>query len=300
MKHLGTASTLALISLSAPIMALDLGGGFSLMGNLEFEYLGDGSSDQTYGILDADLVYEHASGFGGFIGVDAISGSGPVEEAIYGALTYSGSFGKIQIGAPRNALDDYVSAPAIGGVDVLDFSLGGFSGSALPPALMFGNESSTGLRYDGTFGAANVGVSYHDVDDARILDAAMTYGFGETTVMAGMEHISSSGMDGSAYFLGVEHNFGQVTAGAILGRSDLIGGDVDSVTGYAVFSATERLDLTATVLSLSSAGPNGEIYGLAANYDVTDVVYVEAGYLKSTDGFGSSDDFFSVSLGIDF
>ncbi|HMS94686.1 MAG TPA: hypothetical protein PKA03_05625 [Tabrizicola sp.] len=301
MKLLGTASTIALISLTAPLMALDLGGGFSITGNVELEYLNDGSDDETFGILDADLVYEHANGFGGFVGVDAFGTSSSTEETIYGALSYSGSFGKIQIGAPRNALDDYVVSPEIGGVDVLDISLGGLSGSILPAVLIGSDEAATGLRYDGSFGSANVGVSYLDFEDAKILDAAMTYNLGETKLMAGLERASSSGSESTAYFLGAEHDFGQVTAGAILGHSDLFASSgADSFTGYAVYSATDRLDLTASVLTISASGSDAQYYGLAANYELSEALYVEAGYVTASSSFGGDDDFFALSVGMNF
>jgi len=64
------------------------------------------------------------SGF--WMPISAISYSGDSAEAFYGALSYLGDFGKIQIGAPRNALDDYVNAPTIAGTNCFDFPIAPF------------------------------------------------------------------------------------------------------------------------------------------------------------------------------
>lgn len=298
MKHLGTASALAFIGMAAPVLALDLGGGFTLSGNLEYERLSVESTDLGIGLLDADVSYQHSSGFGGFVGIETLSYSGDSVEAFYGALSYSGDFGKIQIGAPRNVLDDYVSAPAIGGADFFDFQLAPFTGSILPVALLSGDETAWGLRYDGTFGAASVGVSYHDVDGASLVDAAINYSLGQTLLMAGVEQISESGFSRASYFLGAEHDFGQVTAGAILADSELIG-DGQTVQAYVVYSPTERLDLTASMLHAELDSDGGDLYGVDANFDLTDIVYVEAGYLGG-DLFGGNADVYTVSLGVNF
>lgn len=298
MKLLCTASTLAMIGMAAPVLALDLGGGFTLTGNLEYERLSVESENIGLGLLDADIGYQHSSGFGGFVGIDAISYSGMSGEAFYGALSYSGDFGKIQIGAPRNALDDYVNAPSIGGVDLLDLQLAPFMGSYLPIVGLEDDETPLGLRYDGTFGAASIGASYHDVEGASVVDIAMNYSLGQTKLMAGIEHVSDNGSSATSYFLGAEHDFGQVTAGAIFGEAELFG-DVQSIQAYAVYSPMDKLDVTASLLHIEDESESGDVYGLAANYDLSDMVYVEAGYLGG-DAFGGDEDIFTFALGVNF
>lgn len=293
-----TVSVLALASIAAPAMALDIGGGFSLTGKLEYEHMSTKTSDQSFGLLNADLSYESASGFGGFIGVQAIS-AGSSAEALYGALSYSGDFGKIQIGAPRGALNDYVSSPMIAGLDFFDLQAGMFTGSVLPILFLDSDQSQIGVRYDGSFGAANVGLSYHDLDGGQVIDAAMTYSFGDTIVKAGVEQVRDSGTTRNSVFLGAEHDFGQVTAGGVVGSSDFFGPNLRSVKLYAVYSPTDRLDLTATVLNLDSSGPNGTLYGLAANFDLTNGIYVEAGYMGSS-GSGIGSDIAGLSVGVKF
>ncbi len=299
MKLLGTVSALAILGMAAPVLALDIGGGFTLSGNLEYERVSVESTDLGIGLLDGDVSYQHSSGFGAFFGTEAISYSGSSAEAFYGALSYSGNFGKIQIGAPRSALNDYVDAPAIGGVDFFDFQLAPFTGSYLPVVLLGSDETAYGLRYDGTFGAASVGVSVHDIEGATVVDAGMNYALGQTKLMAGIENVNGGGGSSvSSYFLGAEHDFGQVTAGAILGNSELVG-DAQTVQAYAIYSPTDRLDLTASLLHVDISGTSGDLYGVDANFDLSETVYVEAGYLGG-DLFGSSADIYSVSLGVNF
>lgn len=149
-------------------------------------------------------------------------------EAFCGALSYSGDFGKIQIGAPRNALHDYVNAPEMGGLALFDLQLAPFMGSYLPIVGFEDDETPLGLRYDGTFSAASIGASYQDVEGAGVVDLAVNYSLGQTRLMAGIKHVSENGSSATSHFLGAEHDFGQLTAGAILGQAELPG-DVQNI-----------------------------------------------------------------------
>jgi len=173
-----------------------------------------------------------------------------------------------------------------------------FTGSFLPTVLLSNDETALGLRYDGTFGAASVGLSYHDVDGASVVEAAMNYDLGQTKLMAGVERVSGNGSSASSYFFGAERDFDQVTAGAIPGNSELIG-DARTVQAYAVYSPTERLELTGSLLPAEVSGTNFDVYGVDANFDLTDIAYVEVGYLGG-DLLGSGADMYTVSLGINF
>ena len=294
-----TVSVLALASMAAPAMALDIGGGFSLTGNLEYERLDTGSTDINIALADVDLTYLHSSGFGGFVGVDSFSaGPSTSTETFYGALSYSGDFGRIQIGAPRTVIDDYVVTPEIGAVDFLEITLGQITGSILPLILFSSNETATGVRYDGSFGAASVGLAYHRVEDLDVVSAAVSYDFNQGKLMASVENLSSNSTSGSRFMIGGEYDFGQVTAGALFSSDNGIT-DAEAIKGYAVYSPTDRLDLTATVLHLSVSSTDATMYGLGVNYDLNEQLYVEAGYLGGDTVF-SSQDMFTVGLGVNF
>lgn len=294
-----TAIAALMLSTASPALALDFGNGFYVTGDIELEYM-DGSSfsGETIGYGSVDIGYEQAGGgFGGFVGFDALTFDSQSESAIYGALSYSGGFGKIQIGVPRNALDDYIETPDVGGSALFNLELSQLSGSLLPIAyLVSTSDTPVGLRYDGSFGAANVGVSYHSVEDVEIVDLGLNYQLGKVELRAGAEHLSNGGSSETSYFLGAEGEIGPVVAGLLYGNVGVVG-NAETIKLYATYSPIEALDLTATYISFNTGGPSQDLYGLAANYSVYQGIYVEAGYL---DASGSSDSIFNASLGVKF
>lgn len=293
-------TSLFFTTLAAPTFALDFGSGFYTTGEFELEYLDStgSSGSETLGYGSFDIGYEQSGGgFGGFVGVEAINFSSQSETAFYGALTYSGSFGKFQIGAPRNALDDYINTPQIGGERLFDFELAVASGSIIPQFTLFSTtDTPVGLRYDGTFGAAKVGVSLHRIESADILDVGVNYQLGNTLLRGGFEHARSNGSDGTNYYLGAEASFGKVDAGIMLAKFEL-SGNGNAAKLYATYSPIEALDLTATYLTASSSGSDNTFYGLNADYTFGQGVYVQGGIL---DGNSFGDALYNVSLGVKF
>jgi hypothetical protein len=294
-----SALAILLASTAGPALALDFGNGFYATGEIELEYIdGSGFSGETFTYGEVDVGYEQeGGGFGAFVGFDAYALDSQDEMAIYGAVTYSGSFGKIQIGVPRAALDDYIDTPDLGGSALFDLELSQLNGSILPVSYL-GSSSETpiGLRYDGSFGAAKVGVSYHSIEDIDLVDAAVNYQLGNVELRAGAEHASTNGFSGTSYFIGAEGEFGPVVAGIMYGDIGLIG-NADTTQLYATYSPIEALDLTATYVAFSTGGPTEELYGIAANYTVYEGFYVEGGYL---DGNGFGGELYSASVGVKF
>jgi hypothetical protein len=291
--------TALMLSAASPALALDFGSGFYATGEFELEYIdGSGFSGETFGYGKADIGYEQeGGGFGGFVGFDAFAFDDQQESAFYGALTYSGSFGKIQVGAPRNALDDYIGTPDLGGSSLFDLQLSQAKGSIIPILYLGSNiDTPVGLRYDGSFGAAKVGISYHSIDTLDIVDIGVNYQIGQVSLRAGAEQGSDGGFSDTSYFIGAEGEIGPVVAGLMYGDLGIIG-NASTVQVYATYSPIEALDLTATYMSLDSGGPILDIYGIAAKYTVYQGVYVEGGYL---DGDNFTGDLFSASLGVKF
>jgi len=295
-----TAIAALMLSTASPALALDFGNGFYATGDIELEYMdGSGFDGETIGYGSFDIGYEQAGGgFGAFVGVDAYTFDSNSESAFYGALTYSGSFGKFQVGAPRPALDDYIETPDLGGSVLYDLELSILSGSYLPIIYLGSSSIDTpvGLRYDGSFGAAKVGVSYHNVEEADIVDLGLSYQLGKVELRGGLEHINAGSTNETSYFIGAEGEIGPVVAGVLYGNIGFAG-NAEATQVYATYSPLEALDLTACYLALSSSGPTQDIYGLAANYTIYQGIYVEAGYL---DAGGSSDAIYNASLGLKF
>jgi len=301
MKIFTHAAAAALATgLAAPAaLALDFGDGFYTNGEFVLEYLdGSGFSGELFGYGEVDIGYEQAGGgFGVFVGFDAFNSDNESESAIYGAISYSGDFGKLQFGVPRSALTDYIDTPDIGGSKLLDLELGALTDSIFPVFYLVGSlETPVGLRYDGTFGAVGVGVSYHNFDDGDLVNLAANYRVGQFELRGGLEHIEADSVSESSYFIGVEGEFGPIAAGLLYSNVNTIT-EIDSVKLYATYSPIEALDLTGTYLSLDSGGPSGNLYGFAAQYTFGPGVYVEGGYLDG-DAFG--DEIFNASLGVKF
>lgn len=288
---------LLLIGTTMPAFALDFGNGFSTTGEFELEYSNrtDSLSD-TLGYAKFDIAYENASGFGGFVGVDAFNGFSQNELAGYGALSYSGSFGKIQIGAPRAAMDDYIAVPEFGGSRAFDLTLGIATDSYVTNANLLGDsETPLGLRYDGTFGDTKLGVSYHKVDDVNVLGMGANYSFGQVTLRGGLEHVETGGFKQTNYSLGAEGAVGPVTTGVLFTKYNAFAVDSRLAQLYAVYSPIDRLNLTGNVIMIDDTSFRSG-YGLSAQYTLPQGAYVEAGI---GDGAKLSREY-NLSLGLKF
>lgn len=133
-------------------------------------------------------------------------------------MTYSGSFGKAQIGAPRNALDDYLRSPGTAGIHKLaKFEIRTFVGSSVLIYAFKFDDLPLGVRCDGKIGAAAFSVSYHSFDagavDLKFLDVAVNISPGNAVLIAGIENAAGIGFDLTSYFLGAEATINQLVSG---------------------------------------------------------------------------------------
>jgi hypothetical protein len=277
-------------------------GSFYTDGYAEFSFSdGAGNDSETVGVTETTLGYfDEGSGFGFELGVDAIIGDGNDQAAVYGAGTFQSSFGKLSLGAPRPVLDAFLSnVPDVAGLQSLNFgTLGLTKRSFVSNAYLLGNEDAPiGLRYDGTFGTTNIGVSYHRVDDTDVFNIAGNYALGQTTLTGAIEHVSESGADETRYFLGVESKFGQVTAGLLYSGNFVFSNDA-AVEAYAKFKPLDQLELTASALNYDLGTGSTTLYGLEADYTINQGIYVKAGV---ADDFESgSDTAYNLALGLRF
>jgi hypothetical protein len=291
------APLLAMAS-GVPAFALEFGDGYYTNGEFELEVFHSSGDSETLGYATADIGYQQpGGGFGAFVGFDAVSLSGTTESAIYGAISYSGGFGKLQFGAPRAALDDYIDTPTVGGLRIFDLGFGGVTGSIVTLVyLLQDSDVPVGLRYDGTFGDAKLGVSYHRIEDADVLDLAVNYQLGTALLRGGIEHVSDGGTSATAYHIGAESSFGPVTAGLMYSDSeDFFSARI--LKGYATYSPIDKLNLTGSIWSFDQGGSNGTLYGVAADYTFAQGIYLEGGV---ADGTNSTDTIVNASLGLKF
>jgi Gram-negative porin len=296
MKQVLFLTPLAVLVSALPSLALDFGDGFSATGEFELEYAHVGSGE-TLGYGSADIAYQQpAGGFGGFVGFDAVSLGGDTEIAPYGAVSYSGEFGKIQLGVPRAALDDYIDTPSLGGLRFFDLQSAGLTHSVLTTAYLVGDtDTPLGIRYDGAFGDTRIGTSVHRVEGATIVDVAVQYQLGTTQLRGGLENVRQGGASDTSLHIGAESDFGQVKAGVLLSNINTVGNG-RAAQLYAIYTPMEQLNVTGTLLSINSGGDTNTLYGVAADYTFGQGTYVEAGIADGSDTSG----LYNLSLGLKF
>lgn len=301
MKYPVTSAFVFCLCIAGPVVAQTAQDGFYTNGYAELSYFNFGGSSRTFGYSEATIGFVDAgSGFGAEFGVDALITEDEDEAAIYGTLTYQSSFGKLSFGVPRAALDTYfASVPTVGGM--LPFKIGQIGAtkrSFLSAAYLFtDDEVPLGLRYDGSFGATNVGASYHRFDDLDVYNLAANQQFGQTTVMGGLERIADTTVSETRYFLGVETKLGQVSAGLLYSGNFNFSDDA-AIEAYAKYKPLEQLELAATALNLDSGSGSDTLFGLSADYSFNQGAYVQAGVADDFDPGDSTA--YNLALGLRF
>jgi hypothetical protein len=300
------ASVLATLPLAAQAQT-DLGFG-TLTGYAEAEYLFNDDDDEV--AFNADLSFStNAGAFGSApaLGFDAalraIALDGETFDAIYGALTYTTSFGKFSVGVPRPAIADMIRLPPIGGIHTLDVELGLFTTSAAEFAYLADEaDAPYGLRYDGRFGDFSVGLSWHRFDeaagDAEVVDLVLRYDAGNLGLYAAAEHVEASGgVSETDYILGIEGDFtggsAPIRAGLALFDRDLfLGADNQGARGYVTYLPTDRIDVTGSFLTVEGDA----ILGIDMTYRFYQGAYAGIGVVDGDD----IDAVYQVSLGWKF
>lgn len=302
MKRFAAVPMLLCAGMASPVCAQSAQDGFYTNGYAELGHFRNSGSGETYGYTETTLGFSDAgSGFGVELGVDALITDTDDESAIYGALTYQSSFGKLSFGVPRSAVDAYLqNVPTLGGIVLFKIGQTGFTKRSFVTSsyLLTDDEVPVGLRYDGTFGATNVGASYQRFDDLDVYDLAGNYRIGETILTGALEHVASGSQSETRYFLGVESKFGKVSAG-LLYSGNVAFNDETAVEAYAKYKPLDQLELTATALNLDTGGGSETLYGVAADYTFNKGVYVRAGVVDDLGG-GSVDTFYNLALGLRF
>ena len=301
MKITAALPLLLCAGFASPVAAQSAQEGFYTNGYAELSYFnGSGGIGQTLGYSEATIGYNTSSGFGAEFGVDALITEDDDETALYGAVTYDSSFGKLSFGVPRAALDAYLgNVPSVAGAVLYNLGPAGLNKrSLITSSYLFSNsDAPVGLRYDGTFGSTNVGVSYHRFLDTDVYDLAANYQLGQTTLTGALEHFSGSGTSETCYFLGAETKFGQVTAGVLWSGNYAFGNDA-ALEAYAKFKPLDKLELSATALSTDVGSGGSTVFGLAADYTFSQGAYVQAGVADTFDS--PSDTAVNLALGLRF
>jgi hypothetical protein len=309
-SHLFTG--LALAAIAGPAMAQGLPDGFTLSGHIEVEGIAfdypDDTDQEIFGIGTVDLGFaQPGGGFGGFIGFDGMAYDSDFAEtqlALYGALSYSANFGRVQIGIPRAALGDYIKTPAIGGLNEYDFRLGEVRGNSLPVFYVYRDiPAPLGIRYDGGFGRTIYGASYHAVQfddaDVNVLTFGVAHQLGLAELRGGLEHFIYDGGNDTNFYAGLENTFGSYVTGLMYSDLNRFG-DTFMIEAYGQYHMSDALELSLTYMYLrdpNDSRTTQNLIGLAAEYSLQSDLFVEAGIVRDIEYEGTV---LNASFGIDF
>ena len=261
--------------------------GFYLRGVLEAELLKDRSDDDS--ILFGDISFGFApsgGGIGADFGLVGYDSSYEDDLAVYGAVSFGLGAGRMQVGAPRAVLDDFMDIPPVGGSRFLDIGFGQLTSSFVSTYALVDGKTPYGLRYDTSMGGLDLAASAHQFggDDVAAVDVAAAYTFGAVTLSGGAEHVEGEGDDGTNLILGGKASVGPVEGGlyySALKRP----GDIEAWTAYGTWRPLEPVAVTGTVVTARESGDETTVYGVSADYSIWEGAYLQGGYL---DGDGEN------------
>jgi hypothetical protein len=289
---------------AAPAAAQSLPAGYYLEGELSFDNLRVDGDSENLGYADVTFGGSFGAGspFGFMLGVDAISFDSVDEVAFYGALTWSVGPGVVSVGVPRFVVDDYITAPNPGGTEFTDVALAflPLNGSLARNLYLLDDDVEVyGLRYDGSYGALEVGASAHRIDatgdDGMVYNIGGTYELGFVDVMGAVEVISIDSSTRGNTYLGISYEEAQFGAGALYTNVQTLG-NVDAMQLWGSYEVLP--DLTATANYQTLLGEDFDIIGLDVEYSPGGQFFVRGGAV--TGDLLGNDDLYSVGLGYRF
>lgn len=294
---------------------------FYAHGTIQYESLdfGNGIGDMQFFSGDVTVGLKGIAGTGlgfelGLKGYDFsefdLDDIGLRDQGLFPVVFYDTAYGRFSAGIPRSATGSYFRLPEIAGSHLVS-EFGGIL-TATSDFFQTVVGDTVGLRYDGTFDKISLAVSYHRANnilgspfDAEVLSAAGSYTMNDFTFALGLNHVSVEGYSDSA--LMARANYDQDKWGAQLMYAEAptngaplnLQADLVALSGY--YRPIDKLTLKADigVLSADIGGPSVDvtIYGVNAEYDVWNGIYVGAG-LADTDQ--NSDTMTNVYVGYNF
>lgn len=271
-------------------------------GYVELEHIeGDGNVSDTFLFGDVNFsvgggLIGAAPGLGFDAGVVAVTDGDDDETAVYAAATYSFGASKFSVGIPRSAYDTFSNMPPVGGLRILDFSLGELNEGLVEFLYLVTDETPYGLRYDGDYGALQVAASAHTFDGEDIDGYAVAARYGLTenfAVFADWENIVAAGGNISTTRIGGETDYGNWSGGLSYFNRDPDGSNhIDGTETWLTYRPTEAISVTGTALNTNIF----DVYGLSMRYDWPVGIY---GQIGAADG-RETDTLFDFSVGFEF
>lgn len=253
--------------------------GFYLDGNVQGEYQWTDNDSHLLSMADITLGFNGAAAgsvpLGFEVDVLAIEGDDiTIDPRFTGVVYYENSFGRLSIGLPRIALDDYVAIASLAGSKLIE--LGSTFGSAANDALLYGDASyDYGLRFDGTTKGVDIGLSYHMINGTdAIVTGALRINFAVIyAASAGFEIFDESGME-NGVFGSVSADYGifggLVSIASPTGSSEMLyaaemfyepSENIDFVTGYTFVDGENLFSFDAEYTFMTNAYIGASVLG---------------------------------------
>lgn len=255
-------------------------------------------SDKSLLMTELDLGYRpEDGGFGFSLGIDAFAFRDPGfdrnEIALYPAATFGTDFGTFSAGLPRSVLDrGYLPRPIFAGSNFyyLEF-FPAISSVVGHTYLLTNTDPAYGLRYDVSFGATSVGLSYHRFNSSggvNVLAAAIRHEFAvisspyRLALFAGLENArSGGGFNRTNTTVGIEGGTERVNAGLTYRHDEFLGGA--KVTSAYIEYMINQFTLSAAAMDISG-GPTH--YGVGVEYRFQNNAYANLSVVdNSAPGF---------------
>ena len=290
-------SALALACAPVTLSAQSTGAGSPIHGTVELEYSDDGTNDMALLYGDADASFSFTGGGQGMgfdAGVTAYLGEGGSSDtAIFGALTYTTSYGKFSFGLPRNASSGLSRMPVIGGTQAVGAFQKAWLGDLPLTNYLANDDYFAGVRYDGHYGAVKTALSFHHTKtDVNFADLAVKYDSGFFFTNGSLQYFNGNGGTEATVFhgeAGAATDFYDAGIGVTSGDKLI----PDAWQAWASFRPVEQLGISATMLDPDGAAA---IWGLSAKYGFMQGGYVQGGVSDTK----NADALWDVSVGFSF
>jgi hypothetical protein len=297
MKHLAAAALLA--ALPAASHAETLPEGVSFSGFVEAETLFLTGESRTYGITQLDFSYRSAAplsagiGWGFDLGLDGLATQGDTARGLSGGVVLTFGQGELVIGAPRGPMEQLLDFPEIGGSRVFGLELFMLGGNLVKYARLLGESDLLGLRYDHNFGATDVSLGYFDADGQGLTEIALRHQINNYTFVLGADFFNQG--DSQIIIGAVLADWGKIDAGLKISSVDMGKSTGEIIEAFGSYDISDRLSATASVVRVQDF-IGSTLYGVSANYDVTQNLYVRGGLV----GFDDSETIYSLTIGAKF
>lgn len=305
MKLLGSAAVAALsFGLTAPAaLALDFGNGFSIVGDVELEYVANEFDGEVFGFADITLGWRSEAGIGLDFSVVSINDfrDNQDETAIWGALVLTTSFGEISVGRPRPLMATFSSAPDLGATRLFTVGeIGLISGSMVDLTAIYQPQVDIlGATLKGDTGALSYGVGVHSLRNGGIsveaLELTLKYKLDNAEVYGGLETVDFPMESYNKVLIGGRYMQDRWSLGMEV--VNITGFGSDSQTFTKVFGDYEVMDRLTLGVQFENWGSSSDNFiGLSGVYTFGIGGFAELGYVSDPSGSSAT----SASIGFRF